>query len=72
MVGRTSDWKGELGHFLRPLLHRLGHKARRQMCPLYVSGLIGQRWFHFLTQPAKMDSPMQRMIYNEEAETVFG
>ena len=22
-------------------LDRLGHKARRQMCPLYVSGLIG-------------------------------
>jgi SRSO17 transposase len=38
---RTSDWKEELGHFLRPFLDRLGHKARRQMCPLYVSGLIG-------------------------------
>src|SRR6478609_2952729 len=23
------------------LLDRLGHKARRRMCPLYVSGLIG-------------------------------
>lgn len=32
-------------------------------------GADGQRWFHFLTQPAKMDSPMQRMIHNEEAET---
>src|SRR5437660_4673764 len=41
MVGRTSDWKKELGHFLKPFLDRLGHKARRQMCPLYVSGLIG-------------------------------
>src|SRR5438046_9180458 len=41
MVGRTSDWKKELGRFLRPFLVRLGHKARRQMCPLYVSGLIG-------------------------------
>src|SRR5438445_1130101 len=41
MVGRTSDWKRELGRFLRPFLVRLGHKARRQMCPLYVSGLIG-------------------------------
>src|SRR5216117_510356 len=41
MVGRTSDWKKELGRFLRPFLDRLGHKARRQMCPLYVSGLIG-------------------------------
>src|SRR5947209_12077696 len=41
MVGRTSDWREELGRFLKPFLDRLGHKARRQMCPLYVSGLIG-------------------------------
>src|SRR5260370_4432353 len=41
MVGRTSDWSDELGRWLQPFLERLGHKARRQMCPLYVSGLIG-------------------------------
>src|SRR5262249_61273997 len=41
MVGGTSDWKDELGRFLKPFLDRLGHKARRQMCPLYGSGLIG-------------------------------
>jgi SRSO17 transposase len=41
MVGRTLDWKGELGRWLKPFLDRLGHKARRRMCPLYVSGLIG-------------------------------
>ena len=41
MVGKTSDWKRELGHFLKPFLDRLGHKGRRRMCPLYVSGLIG-------------------------------
>src|ERR1700737_1079489 len=41
MVGRTSDWKREFGRFLKPFLDRFGHKARRQMCPLYVSGLIG-------------------------------
>src|SRR6188472_1814558 len=41
MGSRTSDWKEELGRFLEPFLDRLGHKARRQMCPLYVSGLIG-------------------------------
>src|ERR671910_2873398 len=41
MVGRKSDWKDELGRWLKPFLDRLGHKARRQMCPLYVSGLIG-------------------------------
>src|SRR3974390_257948 len=41
MVSRTSDWTEDLGRFLNPFLARLGHKARRQMCPLYVSGLIG-------------------------------
>src|ERR1700759_3910177 len=40
-MGRTSDWKQELERFLTPFLDRLGHRARRQMCPLYVSGLIG-------------------------------
>ena len=41
MVGRTLDWRDELGRWLKPFLDRLGHKARRRMCPLYVSGLIG-------------------------------
>jgi SRSO17 transposase len=41
MVGRMSDWKEELGRFVEPFLARLDHRARRQMCPLYVSGLIG-------------------------------
>jgi SRSO17 transposase len=41
MADRKLDWKGELGRWLKPFLDRLGHKARRRMCPLYVSGLIG-------------------------------
>ena len=41
MVGRTLDWKVELGRWLKPFLGPLGHKARLQMCPLYVSALIG-------------------------------
>jgi SRSO17 transposase len=41
MVGTTTDWKGELERWLKPFLDRLGHKARRRMCPLYVAGLIG-------------------------------
>jgi SRSO17 transposase len=40
MIG-TLDWRAELGRWLEPFLDRLGHKARRRMCPLYVSGLIG-------------------------------
>ena len=41
MGGGRSDWRKELGHFLKPFLDRLGHEARRQMCPAYVAGLIG-------------------------------
>ncbi|MEH2482401.1 SRSO17 transposase [Nitrobacteraceae bacterium AZCC 2146] len=41
MVETTSRWEDELGRWLKPFLDRLGHKARRRMCPLYVSGLIG-------------------------------
>jgi len=41
MGDRASGWQEELGRFLKPFLARLGHKARRQMCPLYVTGLIG-------------------------------
>ncbi len=41
MVGTTSDWKDELGLWLKPFLDRLDHKTRRRMRPLYVSGLIG-------------------------------
>jgi SRSO17 transposase len=41
MDGRISGWEGDLERFLGPFLARLGHKARRRMCPLYVSGLIG-------------------------------
>jgi SRSO17 transposase len=41
MVGTASDWQDELGRWLKPFLDRLGHKARRRMCPLYVAGLIG-------------------------------
>jgi len=41
MTGMTSDWRDELGRWLKPFLDRLGHKTRRQMCPLYVAGLIG-------------------------------
>ncbi len=36
-----SVWNDELGDWLKPFLERLGHKARRRMCPLYVAGLIG-------------------------------
>lgn len=41
-TGRSlADWDTELSAFLHPFQDKLGHKKRRQMCPLYVSGLIG-------------------------------
>ena len=36
-----AGWNGHLERWLAPFLARLGHKARRRMCPLYVAGLIG-------------------------------
>jgi SRSO17 transposase len=30
-----------LTEWLKPFVEKLGHKRRRQMCPLYISGLIG-------------------------------
>src|SRR6516225_6615130 len=41
MGNATSDWEGELERWLKPFLDRLGHKARRRMCPRYIAGLIG-------------------------------
>jgi SRSO17 transposase len=37
----VASWNGELERWLAPFVARLGHKARRRMCPLYVAGLIG-------------------------------
>src|ERR1700677_374361 len=36
-----ADWNGDLERWCAPSLARLGTKARRRMCPLYVAGLIG-------------------------------
>jgi SRSO17 transposase len=41
MADRMRDWHHELARWLEPFLTHLGHKARRRMCPLYISGLIG-------------------------------
>ena len=41
MTGTRSNWMPELQAWLSPFLEKLGHKARRKMCPLYVAGLIG-------------------------------
>ena len=48
-MARIKNWNAELREWLSPFLEKLGHKARRQMCPLSVvrdfcltSALIGQ------------------------------
>jgi DNA-binding MltR family transcriptional regulator len=38
----------------------------------YLLSVRAKRWSHFLRQPAKVDSTMQRTIHHEDAETVFG
>src|SRR3954464_15576773 len=40
-MGGRRDWERTLQMWLEPFLSRLGHPARRRMCPLYVAGLIG-------------------------------
>ena len=40
-MARADDWREELRVWLAPFLTRLGHKARRRMLPVYISGLIG-------------------------------
>src|SRR6266581_2932780 len=40
-MARIENWNAELRTWLSPFLTKLGHKARRQMCPLYVAGLVG-------------------------------
>ncbi len=41
MAATMLDWRKELERWLKPFLERLGHKTRRRMCPVYISGLIG-------------------------------
>lgn len=36
-----ATWNQEITQWLQPFLERLGHRKRRQMCPLYVAALIG-------------------------------
>ena len=36
-----GSWRSDLELWLAPFLSRLGHPARRAMCPAYVAGLIG-------------------------------
>jgi SRSO17 transposase len=36
-----ADRDNVLTDWLKPFVDKLGHKKRRQMCPMYISGLIG-------------------------------
>jgi SRSO17 transposase len=36
-----ADWDVALTDWLKPFVEKLGHKKRREMCPLYVAGLMG-------------------------------
>jgi Leucine-rich repeat (LRR) protein len=47
-------------------------RGLKKLTLLDISLTKVQRWSHLVRQPAKVDSPMQRMIHHEDAETVFG
>jgi hypothetical protein len=32
-----ADWNAALTEWSKPFVEKLGHKKRRQMCPLYVA-----------------------------------
>ena len=36
-----ADWRQDLERWLVPFVGALGHRARREMCPAYIAGLIG-------------------------------
>src|SRR3954465_2091295 len=40
-MSTSVAWEHELQSWLEPFLNHLHHPARRRMCPLYVTGLIG-------------------------------
>lgn len=40
-MASAADWRSDLESWLAPFLVRLGHPARRVMCPAYIAGLIG-------------------------------
>ncbi len=44
----------------------------RVIAPRRISALLEKRRSHFLRQPAKVGSPIQRTTHHEDAETVFG
>jgi hypothetical protein len=58
--------------FVRELevIYRLQETEKKEFAE--DSSGSGKRWSHFLRQPAKVDSTMQRTIHHEDAETVFG
>ncbi len=37
----TEVWRSDLENWLEPFLAALRHKARMQVCPAYIAGLIG-------------------------------
>jgi hypothetical protein len=65
MVGKMLDWKEELGRWLKPILDRLGHKARRQMCPLYVSSVAEKPG---AIKPARPSSQLDGLMAHDELQ----
>ncbi len=77
-IARTSSYCAELGGATTLKLPIPGMTTRLQPCACFIFNpsprlaFRRKRWSHLVRQPAKVDSPMQRMIHHEDAETVFG
>src|SRR5262249_21522911 len=56
---------------LSPFLEKLGHKARRRMCPLYVAGLIGPGDRKSI-QPIRSDVTLAMARYSEVIRSIPG
>jgi len=66
MLGLTNEYLWYVEHPKKLKAHNFKVDVGRDR------KVVWQRWSHFLRQPAKVDSPMQRTDHHEDAETVFG
>jgi hypothetical protein len=66
IMARIENWNTELREWLSPFLQKLGHKARRQMCPLYVAGL------HFVAAGVWDAAPLETELLIQADRLVGG
>jgi hypothetical protein len=60
VAGRTSDWKEELGRFLKPFLDRLGHKDHRGDARIVENDSAASSG---VSNPAKVGASLGRNLF---------